>query len=25
VVFALGYLFGRMGAMIPSHPWTRHT
>jgi hypothetical protein len=25
VVFALGYLFGRMGAMIPSHPWSRHT
>ena len=24
VVFALGYLFGRMGAMIPSHPWSRH-
>jgi hypothetical protein len=24
MVFALGYLFGRMGSMIPSHGWTRH-
>jgi len=24
VVFALGYLFGRLGALIPSGGWSRH-
>jgi hypothetical protein len=25
VVFALGYLFGRMGSLIPSQPRSRHS
>jgi hypothetical protein len=24
VVFALGYLFGRIGSLIPSQSWSRH-
>ena len=25
VVFALGYLFGRVGSLIPSPSWSRHS